>query len=53
MRLSKRTHAYAAYHMITNGANANYGMTGGNYGSSTVANGQQVTTTAIGLQHWF
>jgi len=53
MRLSKRTHAYAAYHSIQNGVNANYGMTGGNYGSSTVANGQQITTTAIGLQHWF
>ena len=53
MRLSKRTHAYAAYHMITNGANAQYGMGGGNYQSSTAANGQQITTTAIGLQHWF
>jgi hypothetical protein len=53
MRLSKRTHAYAAYHVITNGANAQYGMSGGNYQSSTAANGQQITTTAIGLQHWF
>ena len=53
MRLSKRTHAYAAYHSIMNGVNANYGMTGGNYGSSTPANGQHITTTAIGLQHWF
>ena len=53
MRLSKRTHAYAAYHMITNGANAAYGMGGGNYGSSIPANGQQITTTALGLQHWF
>ena len=53
MRMSKRTHAYVAYHSIMNGVNANYGMTGGNYGSSTPANGQQITTTAIGLQHWF
>ena len=53
MRLSKRTHAYAAYHMITNGANAQYGMGGGNYASSIPANGQQITTTALGLQHWF
>jgi len=53
MRMSKRTHAYAAYHVITNGVNAQYGMTGGNYQSSTAANGQQITTTAIGIQHWF
>ena len=53
MRLSKRTHAYAAYHMITNGANAQYGMGGGNYGSSIPSNGQQITTTALDLQHWF
>ncbi|NDC61717.1 MAG: hypothetical protein EBZ60_06850, partial [Betaproteobacteria bacterium] len=53
MRMSKRTHLYAAYHVITNGVNAQYGMTGGNYQSSTAANGQQITTTAIGIQHWF
>jgi hypothetical protein len=53
MRMSKRTHAYIAYNQITNGSAAQYGFTGGNYQSSTAANGQQITTTAIGLQHWF
>ncbi len=53
MRMSKRTHAYVAYNQITNGANAQYQFSGGNYGSSAGANGQQITTTAIGLQHWF
>jgi hypothetical protein len=53
MRLSKRTHAYVNYSQITNGANAMYQFSGGNYGSSTGANGQQITATALGLQHWF
>jgi hypothetical protein len=53
MRMSKRTHAYVAYNQLTNGANAQYQFSGGNYGSSIGANGQQITTTAIGLQHWF
>jgi hypothetical protein len=53
MRMSKRTHAYVAYNSIINGVNAQYGFSGGNYQSSTAANGQQITTTAIGLQHWF
>ena len=53
MRMSKRTHLYAAYNAVNNGANANYGITGGNYGSSIPANGQQITTTALGIQHWF
>jgi hypothetical protein len=53
MRLSKRTHAYVNYSQITNGANAQYQFSGGNYGSSIGANGQQITSTALGLQHWF
>jgi len=53
MRLSKRTHAYVAYNQISNGVNAQYMFSGGNYGSSIGANGQQITTTALGLQHWF
>ena len=53
MRMSKRTHAYVAYNQVTNGANAQYQFSGGNYGSSIGANGQQITTTALGLQHWF
>jgi hypothetical protein len=53
MRMSKRTHAYVAYNQVTNGVNAQYQFSGGNYGSSIGANGQQITTTAIGLQHWF
>jgi len=53
MRMSKRTHAYVNYSLITNGANAMYQFSGGNYGSSAGANGQQITSTAIGLQHWF
>jgi len=52
MRMSKRTHAYVAYNQVTNGVNAQYQFSGGNYGSSIGANGQQITTTAIGLQHW-
>jgi hypothetical protein len=52
-RFSKRTHLYATYHNITNGANINYGMTGGSYQSATAGNGQMVTITALGMIHNF
>jgi len=52
-RFSKRTHIFASYHNITNGANINYGFTGGSYGSATAANGQKITITALGMIHNF
>jgi len=52
-RFSKRTHVYATYHNITNGANINYGMTGGSYGSASPGNGQMITITALGMIHNF
>jgi len=52
-RFSKRTHIYGTYHNITNGANINYGMSGGSYGSASPGNGQQITITALGMIHNF
>jgi hypothetical protein len=52
-RFSKRTHVYATYHTIANGANAAYNMTGGTYQSGTAPNGSTVTMTALGMIHMF
>jgi hypothetical protein len=52
-RFSKRTHIFATYHNITNGANINYNMTGGAYASGTAPNGSVVTMTALGMIHNF
>jgi len=52
-RFSKRTHVYATYHSIANGANINYNMTGGTYQSGTAPNGSTVTMTALGMIHMF
>jgi hypothetical protein len=53
-RFSKRTHVYASYHSIANGANINYSTTGGNYASRSVApNGSTVSVTGLGMIHMF
>jgi len=52
-RLSKRTHAYAAYNTVQNGINNNVGLTSSGQNSGTVANGAQVVITSVGLQHNF
>jgi predicted porin len=52
-RLSKRTHVYAAYHVIKNQSGGIYNMTGGNYASATSNPGADVKVLALGLQHWF
>jgi hypothetical protein len=52
-RFSKRTHLYATYHTIANGANINYNMTGGSYNSGTAPNGSTVSMTALGMVHMF
>jgi predicted porin len=53
-RFSKRTHLFASYHTIANGANINYSTTGGGYASRSVApNGSTVTVTALGMIHNF
>ena len=51
--LSKRTHIYGAYHVITNQANAAYNMTGGNYASGTSRQGADVKMMALGMIHNF
>jgi predicted porin len=51
--VSKRTHFYGSYHMITNQANAAYNMTGGNYASATSAAGADVKMMAVGMIHNF
>jgi predicted porin len=51
--LSKRTHIYGAYHVITNQANAAYNMTGGNYASGTSRTGADVKVMALGMIHNF
>jgi hypothetical protein len=52
-RFSKRTHVFATYHTIVNGANINYNMTGGSYNSGTAPNGSTVSMTALGMIHNF
>jgi predicted porin len=52
-RFSKRTHGFFTVSSIVNGVNGNYNFTGGNGASSTIALGQAVNSTNIGLQHWF
>jgi len=52
-RFSKRTHVFASYHSIANGANINYNMTGGSYNSGTAPNGSTVSMTALGMIHNF
>jgi len=52
--LSKRTHLYTAYHVITNQANAAYGMTGGNYTSAANQyQGADNKIMAVGMIHNF
>jgi hypothetical protein len=51
--MSKRTHIYGAYHVITNQANAAYNMTGGNYASGTSRTGADVKMMALGMIHNF
>jgi predicted porin len=52
-RFSKRTHIYASYFSIANGAAAAYNMTGGAYASGTAPAGSTVTMTALGMIHMF
>ena len=52
-RFSKRTHLFASYHNIANGANINYSTTGGTYNSGSAPNGSTVTVTALGMIHNF
>ena len=52
-RFSKRTHIYASYFSIANGAAAAYNMTGGTYNSGTAPAGSTVTMTALGMIHMF
>ena len=52
-RFSKRTHLFASYHNIANGANINYNTSGGTYNSGTAPNGSTVSVTALGMIHNF
>jgi len=53
-RLSKRTHVYAAYHVIKNGETGTFNMAGGNYASAAgIGAGADVKMMALGLQHNF